>query len=100
MIDARKEITELAEDFEFEVVFLDPAKTFDPAIVGLTQDGRVAYERAKIVEMMSREMTHEEADEWVSFNTERALPYMGDHAPILLNYVTQPLPLDVRRKRG
>jgi prolyl-tRNA synthetase len=30
-------------------------------------------------------MTHEEAEDWISYNTARAIPYMGEYAPILMN---------------
>lgn len=98
-MNIREEIMEQFPDEE--IIFLDPPETFDPAIVGVTVDGRVVYERAKIIDgfCVKGGMCRSNAEEHVSFNTERALPYMGERAPILLVYVTHPLPLENKRCR-
>ncbi len=59
----------------------------DDAIIGASTDGRVVYDRTKLVEhfMNHDDMMLEEAEEWVSYNIERALPYFGVNAPIIVN---------------
>lgn len=59
-----------------------------PAIVGIDRNvGRVAYDRRRLVECFSESagMTPEEAEEWVSYNVERSIPYWGEHAPVILD---------------
>lgn len=34
--------------------------------------------------LMKEGMSEEDADEWISYNTIRAIPYMGEYAPILM----------------
>ena len=61
---------------------------FIPAIVGIDYNaGRLIYSRPKLVEcyVKSDGMTHEEAEEWIDYNVDRGLGYMGVHAPILMN---------------
>jgi hypothetical protein len=82
MPDVRERIREQNED----AILLDPP-CLDSAIVGMTHDGRVVYDRARLVDAFVKDapgMSHEDAEEHVCHNTERALPYMGEHAPVLL----------------
>lgn len=59
---------------------------FDEGIIGVTIDGRVVYDYDLLVEMLcSRDgMEPEEAAEFIDYNTIRALPYMGDMAPVII----------------
>ena len=61
------------------------------AIIGITYDGdHVVYSVEKFSECLEREgMTPEEAADWISYNTARSLPYMGEHAPILMNEISR-----------
>lgn len=64
---------------------------YDTAIVGYTDDNEIVYDYALMVEYLVREegMTEEEAAEWVSYNTARALPYMGECHPIIMYPITR-----------
>jgi transcriptional regulator with XRE-family HTH domain len=59
---------------------------FIDAIVGISDDGRLVYSYSKMVEslMLSENMSHEDAVEFIEYNTVRAVPYMGEHAPIII----------------
>ena len=61
--------------------------SFDRALIGVTDDGRAVYDYELMVEwlMDTEGWSYEDAAEWVSYNTLRALPYMGEDAPIVIN---------------
>ena len=64
------------------VVFESP--DYDKAIIGTTTDDRVVYSFDKMCECLVEDgMTHEEASEFIEFNTVRALPYV-DNAPVIM----------------
>ena len=80
-IDELKSINE-------DLIYLgDKPEQYADAIVGITYDGNhVIYSVEKFTECLVKEgMSHEEAADWISYNTARAIPYMGEHAPILMN---------------
>ena len=56
------------------------------AIIGISDDGRLVYSFSKMVEclMLSESMSYEEAVEFIDYNTLRAIPYMGEKAPIVM----------------
>lgn len=68
-----------------DVLILDNA-SYDNSIIGVTLDGRLIYSYGRMVEEYREENNCDEVDaiEWVEFNTLRALPYMGDKAPIVM----------------
>ena len=59
---------------------------YDTALIGVTDDNRAVYDFDKMVEWLieTEGFTHEEAVEWIEYNTIRALPYFGDDAPIIM----------------
>ena len=59
---------------------------WDHAIVGVTEDNRVVYSFEKIIETLkSRDgLTDEEAEEWISYNLHKSLPYLEDKAPVIM----------------
>jgi hypothetical protein len=61
--------------------------SYDKALIGVTDDGRAVYDYELMVEwlMDTEGWSYEDAAEWVSYNTLRALPYMGEDAPIVIN---------------
>lgn len=61
-------------------------QSYDNAIIGVTFDGRVIYDFNLMVEelMIDDGCNYEDAVEWVEYNTIRALPYMGNKAPIVV----------------
>lgn len=77
---------ELAETYGDELLFLDPAETFDPCIVGVAQrcgmEYVVVYDREKIIEALAKDMPHEEAVDFYCFNVAGA--YVGERTPMFL----------------
>jgi len=82
MVDERKRnmINAYVEDREFEepTYFFDN-HAYDNSIIGITDDGILIYSYEK--------MNCDETDaiEWIEYNTMRALPYLGDRHPIIIN---------------
>ena len=70
--------------YEDAIVFDNPE--FDPAIVGVTEDGRVVYDYEKMVAhlMEKDEIEAIDAIEFIDYNTIRALPYAGENAPVIM----------------
>ena len=64
-------------------------ESYDNSIIGTTLDGRVIYEFSSMVEeyMADNDCCEEEAIDWIEYNTIRAIPYFGDKAPIIVNYI-------------
>ena len=72
------------QGYEDTIIFENPA--YDSAFVGLTEDGNAVYNYELMAAELVKEdgMTWEEAYEFIDYNTIRALPYMGDRAPVVL----------------
>ncbi len=64
--------------------------SYDNSIIGITLDGRIIYDYDLMVEelMQDDDCSMEEAIDWIEYNTLRAIPYMGDKAPIIVNSYT------------
>lgn len=79
---------QLAEDWDTELLFLSD-KEFDEAIIGVSERigdvPVVAYDTTKIVEILSRSMTVDEAYEFFEFNILGA--YVGDRTPVFITTV-------------
>lgn len=79
---------ELSEDYE-GLLFLSEVE-FDEAIIGVAErigmEAVVAYDTDKVIEILAREMTEEEAVEYFEFNILGA--YVGERTPI---FVKKPL---------
>lgn len=60
--------------------------SYDDALIGVSHDGRAVYDYEKMIEwlMAEEDFTAEDAMEWIDYNTVRAIPYMGDDAPIIM----------------
>lgn len=74
----------LAAGYEDVVIFEN--YSYDDALIGVTEDGRAVYDFDRMVRWLveTEDFTAEEAIEWIEYNTIRALPYMGDNAPIIM----------------
>lgn len=83
----RKALDTMVEDqgIEEEVLILDD-HAYDKSIIGLTEDGRLVYDFDKMVKEFAEDEQCDELDaiEWLEYNTLRALPYMGERAPIVI----------------
>lgn len=74
----------IAAGHDDAIVLENPA--YDEAIEGISEDGRVIYNYKQMVFCLVDDegMTEEAAADFISYNTVRALPYMGPKAPIIL----------------
>jgi hypothetical protein len=70
----------------YEDVILLANYSYDDALIGVTEDGRAVYDYEKMVVWLveTEGFTEMEAVEWIDYNTIRALPYMGDKAPLIM----------------
>ena len=75
----------LAEDWDAELLFLSEEE-FDEAIIGVSErigdEPVVAYDTTKIVEILSRSMTVDEAYEYFEFNILGS--YVGEKTPVFI----------------
>lgn len=70
--------------YEDAIVFQSP--DYAEAFVGISDCGRAIYSySAMIASLVAEGMDAEDAIEFIDYNTIRALPYMGSHAPIILH---------------
>lgn len=77
-----KDVRELLPE---DSIVLDDS-SFDGSIVGYTDYGNVVYDFDKMVEeyMMDNECSVEDAIDWITYNTMRAIPYFPDPKPIVM----------------
>lgn len=63
--------------------------SYDDAIIGVTDDCRVVYDYDLMIEWLvtKENLSIEEAIDWIGYNTLRALPYMGQDAPIVVFFL-------------
>lgn len=74
----------LDNGYEGAAYFTNPG--YDNAVIGISSDGCLIYDFDLMVDELveDEEMTPTEAVEWIDYNVIRALPYMGDQAPIIM----------------
>lgn len=70
----------------YEYVIYLTNYSYDDALIGISDDNRAIYDYNKMVEwlVVEESFTVEDAMEWIDYNTIRALPYMGEGAPIIM----------------
>lgn len=70
--------------FDDFIVFENP--DYDSAIVGISHDNCVIYDYQEMIAHLieNDNMTEEEAADFISYNTIRSLPYVGEGAPIVM----------------
>ena len=70
----------------YEDVVILANYSYDSALIGVTEDGWAVYDYDKMVAWLveTEGFTEMEAIEWIDYNTIRALPYMGDRAPLIM----------------
>lgn len=81
----------LEQGYEDTIVLLD--LDYTNAVIGIDDDGRLIYSYDLMVEFLCHEdgMTREEAEEFINYNTLRALPYMGDKHPLVIHTLQDPM---------
>lgn len=74
----------LGSKYDDVTVFSGPS--FKSALIGVTNDRRAVYDLDKMVESLVTEdnVSEEEAIDFIEYNTLRAIPYEGIHAPIVM----------------
>jgi len=79
-------VEELLLDNDLEGTAYFIGDDYDTAILGYTDDGRLVYSYEKMVDWLVKNdgMTPDDAAEWIEYNTIRAIPYMGEKAPIIV----------------
>lgn len=84
----QEEIKQFIEDMGYESVLLFESPSYDTAFVGITEDGRAVYEYEKMVKHLveTDNMTDEEAEEFIQYNTIRSLPYY-ENSPIVFRSI-------------
>lgn len=60
--------------------------SYDDALIGISDDNRAIYDYDKMVSWLVNEenLSEDEAEDWINYNTIRALPYFGAKAPIIM----------------
>jgi len=58
---------------------------FNDAIIGVSSDIRIVYSLDKIIEILQKDMTEDEAVEFFYFNIESA--YVGEKTPIYIKLI-------------
>ncbi len=60
--------------------------SYDDALIGVTEDNRAVYDYEKMVDWLMEEegWDYEDAVDWIDFNTIRAIPYLGERAPVIM----------------
>lgn len=74
---------------EDAIVFENP--DFRQAFIGVDSDGRAVYDYDMMVRSLMEEDGMDEIDaiEFIEYNTIRALPYMGNMAPIVVHRIEE-----------
>lgn len=86
-LKTEEDVKELITDYEYEDVIVFSNPDYASAFVGISEDNRAVYDYDRMVEFLMSEydMTDIEAIEFIDFNTIRALPYIGEGAPIIIH---------------
>lgn len=73
-------------EFGYEDVIIFKDYSYDDALIGISDDDRAVYDYGKMIEwlMKKEDWSQDVAMDWVNYNTLRALPYMGEAAPIIM----------------
>ena len=86
MTDVRIALRSLFYADETPALLLDPPE-FDKAVIGICERAggmRVAaYDRSLVVDVLAREMTREDAEEWFEANVVTA--WMGEGTPVFID---------------
>ena len=83
----RKALDAYLNEVEESSVLLDNP-SFDKSIVGITDDYRIVYDYDKMVDELSKDdhIDPMEAEDFISYDTMRAIGYMEDPKPIILTH--------------
>ena len=73
-------------EYGYEGVKFLVNESYDDALIGVSDDNRAIYDFSLMIEWLMTKYgwSDIEAIEWIEANTLRALPYMGEDAPIIM----------------
>lgn len=82
----KKELQDKLLELGYEDIIVFDNYDYADAFIGVSIDDRAVYDYYKMIEWLQREegFTKEDAVEWIEYNTIRALPYLGERAPIII----------------
>jgi hypothetical protein len=76
------------DEFLEDGLYLDPP-VFDRAIIGICHrfgmEPVVAYDRKKVIDILARDMSREDAEEYFEFNTIGA--WVGEQTPVFIEVI-------------
>lgn len=81
------ELKELITEYTDEDVIVFDNPSYTTAFIGLSNDNRAVYDYDRMLEYLVEQddMSYEDAADFISYNTERALDYMSDgNKPIIV----------------
>lgn len=80
------ELKELITDHTDEEVIVFDNPSYTTAFIGLSNDNCAVYDYDKMLDYLVEEddMTYEDAADFISYNTIRALDYMSENKPIIV----------------
>ena len=83
-------VIDLIEDINPDAITII-GDAYNQSIIGITEDDRVIYDYYKMIDnlMELEQMEYEEAMEYIEYNIVRAIPYMGELAPIIMYKLTE-----------
>lgn len=86
MVRNERTARQILLDNGYEDVVIFENESYDSALIGVTEDNRAVYSYEKMVQwyMEKNQCSEEDAIEWIDYNTIRALPYIGERAPIVM----------------
>ncbi len=59
----------------------------DEAVIGITDDGKVVYDIDKMVDIFSKDMSTDDAIEWIDYNILGA--HVGDYTPVHIHKINE-----------
>lgn len=73
-------------EYGYEGVKFLVNESYDDALIGVSDDNRAIYDFSLMIEWLMTKYgwSDIESIEWIETNTLRALPYMGEDAPIIM----------------
>lgn len=86
-LETEDDVRRLIEEYEYEDVIIFSNPSYASAFMGISEDNRAIYDFDLMVEwlMFTEDFNEVEAIEWIETDTIRALPYIGDKAPIIMH---------------
>ena len=85
LLDNEKPLVDQLDD---ETIVLEPREFLNNAIIGTVNGlSKAVYDYDLLVEAFleaNKDWDVEDADDWISYNTIRAIPYMGESSPVIM----------------